>query len=658
MAHKKFPNMLSPIKIREKKFKNRVIASPITANRIVDHGYPTPEGIDAYETKSRGGFGVVTITESFVDKDYAARHEHGLNIYSKQMTTFHMESIMTLTEAIKAHGAIASIQLNHVGAINHPEMIKDYKNPIGPSSFIRDDGIQIDEMSFELMENVANNYAEAALNCKALGFDMVNIHGGHGWLLSQFLSPKINKRIDEYGGSMENRARFPIMVCNRIKELCGEDFLIEYRMSGSERIEGGMTIDDGIEFARIIKNHVDLIHVTSGVYYDHVGSKAFSSMFDEHGCNLDLAEAIKKNVDIPVVAVGGFNRPEQIENALVEGKCDFVALGRQQFADPEFVNKALMGLEDEIAPCLRCSCFNPLVPNPDSRPIPSLWSCAVNPKSNRELRWRLAPKPNVSRKVLVIGGGVSGMYGAITAAERGHNVVLVEKSDKLGGQLWFTDYDSHKESLKGFRDSLIAKIKRLKIDVKLNIECTPEYINSLNVDAVITAVGSTPVIPKIKGIEKAYYATKPYKDIDLVKDKKVIMIGGGAIGCETGYFYVDEYNSKMTILEIRDDILKDSNDSQRQALIPRMKNLNMDFKCLVKIKEIMENGVSFINSDRCDEFVECDTVLYACGSSANEKLVEEFSNTALWNRAAGDCNKARMVINATYEAFCAAMDII
>ena len=298
------------------------------------------------------------------------------------MTTFHMESVMTLTEAIKAHGAVASIQLNHVGAMNHPDTISSGRNPIGPSAFVREDGVQVEEMTVEMMEETAAQWAEVAWVAKSLGFQMVNLHGGHGWLLNQFISPRFNHRTDEFGGSMENRARFPIMVCKKIKEVCGDDFLIEYRMSGSERIEGGMTLEDGIEFAKIIQDYVDLIHVTSGVYQDHVNTKAFSSMFDKHGCNLDLAEAIKKNVHVPVVAVGGFNAPDQIEEAIASGKCDFVAMGRQQFADPEFVNKTLMGHEDQIAPCLRCSCFNPLASNPGERPIPCLLYTSPSPRDS------------------------------------------------------------------------------------------------------------------------------------------------------------------------------------------------------------------------------------------------------------------------------------
>ena len=658
MACTKYPHMFEPMTIKGVTFKNRVFCSPITTNRIVDHGYPTPEGIDVYETKSRGGFALVTVTESFIDHDRSWRHEHGLNLWENPMTTFHMESVMTLTEAIKAHGAVASIQLNHVGAMNHPDTISSGRNPIGPSAFVREDGVQVEEMTVEMMEETAAQWAEVAWVAKSLGFQMVNLHGGHGWLLNQFISPRFNHRTDEFGGSMENRARFPIMVCKKIKEVCGDDFLIEYRMSGSERIEGGMTLEDGIEFAKIIQDYVDLIHVTSGVYQDHVNTKAFSSMFDKHGCNLDLAEAIKKNVHVPVVAVGGFNAPDQIEEAIASGKCDFVAMGRQQFADPEFVNKTLMGHEDQIAPCLRCSCFNPLASNPGERPIPELWHCAVNPWGQRELRWRNAPKPKGKRRVLVIGGGVSGMYAALTAAERGHDVTLVEKENKLGGLLWFTEVDTDKESLLRYRDSLIARCKYNGVNILLNTEATREMIESMQPDAVICAVGSHPFVPPIKGVENASHALEAYKDISKLNGKKVVIIGGGAIGCESGYFFATECGAKVQILEMRDEMCKDSYPSQRQALLPRMDKAGMILDCSVTTQEITPNGVKFLDKDGKEQFAEADIVYYCCGNRSNDDVVKSLQGVCPWFVVTGDAVRARTVKQATYEGFCAAMDIL
>jgi thioredoxin reductase len=426
-------------------------------------------------------------------------------------------------------------------------------------------------------------------------------------------------------------------------------------MSGSERMEGGMTLEDGIEFAKIIQDYVDILHITSGVYHSHVETKAFSSMFDPHGCNLDLAEAIKKAVRIPVVAVGGFNAPEQIEEAIASGKCDFVAMGRQQFADPAFVNKTLQGRENEIAPCLRCSCFNPLASDPDKRPIPELWHCAVNPWSGRELRWRNAPRPTGKRRVMVIGGGPAGLYAAATAAERGHDVILVEACKKLGGLLWFTDADGHKESLRRFRDCLIARCTRLGVKFQLGTTATREYIGRMAPDAVICAVGSSPAKPNIPGIEHAHHALFCYDRPGDV-GKKVVMIGGGLIGCETGYWLADT-GHQVHVLELRDGLALDANDSHRRALLPRMEQ-TMSWDCGASVTEILPNGVKFLDKDGGEHFIEADTVLYAVGQRANTQQVDALRGVCDWFVPVGDCVRARQVKQATYEGFCAAMDIL
>lgn len=419
-----------------------------------------------------------------------------------------------------------------------------------------------------------------------------------------------------------------------------------------------MTLEDGIEFAKIIQDYVDIIHVTSGVYQDHVNTKAFSSMFDKHGCNLDLAEAIKKVVKVPVTAVGGFNSPEQIEEAIASGKCDFVAMGRQQFADPAFVNKTLMGHEDEIAPCLRCSCFNPLASDPDKRPIPELWHCAVNPWGQRELRWRNAPRPLASRNVVVVGGGVAGMYAAVTAQERGHKVTLIEKENKLGGLLWFTEVDTDKESLLRYRDSLIARCKRAGVNIMLGTEATRELLESMNPDAVICAVGSHPFVPGIPGVEHAKHALDAYTHIEDLKGKKVVIIGGGAIGCDPGYFFASECGAKVQILEMRDEMCKDSNMSQRMALLPRMDKAGMILNCSVNTKEITPNGVKYLDADGKEQFAEADIVYYCCGNRSNDDVVKSLEGVCPWFVTVGDALRARTVKQATYEGFCAAMDII
>lgn len=649
-----YPHLFSPLKVAGVTFKNRVFGSPITTNRIVENGYPTAEGIDFFETRARGGFAQVTISESFIDDEFSQRHGHGLNVYSPHMTTIHMESILTLTEAIKAHGAVPSIQLNHVGGVNHPDAIKGHLNPIGPSTFLRPDGIQVDAMDEAMMDRVADHFAEAALMCKRLGFQMVMLHGGHGWLLSQFISPLSNHRTDSYGGSLENRARFPMMVLDRVRQAVGPDFPIEFRISGDERTEGGMGLAETAEYCKLLESKVDLIHVTSGIYHSHVESKAFSSMFDKHGCNLDLAAAIKAAVSIPVVAVGGFNHPDQIEEAIASGKCDAVALGRQQFADPDFVSKASLGRADEINPCLRCSCFNPLGANPGERPVPPLWSCTVNPMASRELRWRNAPKPQGTRTVLVIGAGPGGLYAALTAAERGHDVTVWEKADQLGGTLWFTDTDAHKESLNRYKDSLILRCQRRGVKLVTGKEATAQAVKDFGADHTIIAVGAEAVTPRIPGIEHAHHTLWAYGHAEEL-GKRIVMVGGGLIGAESSLLFAEQ-GHEVTVLEALDDVAKEGNNSHRRALIPRMEKA-LTIITNATVKEIQPGAVTYVDASG-EHAVATDTVLYATGSRPLSGLADTLAEGVVNARKIGDCISARRVEQATYEGFCAAMDII
>ena len=651
----KYPHMFAPMTIKRTTFKNRVFAAPATGNMMTLDGAPTLEGIDTIETRARGGFAQLTLTETFADFEHAARHDHSIDLVRENMSTYHQSAIGNLTRAIKAHGCLASVQIQHVGGISHPDMSFDGSDPIGPSDMIRPDGVHVRGMTEEDIEHVSDNFAFAALRAKELGFDMVMIHCGHGWLLSQFLSPLSNKRTDRWGGSLENRARFTLLVLDKVRRACGEDFLIELRMSGDERMPGGMSLEDAKEFARLAQRHCDLIHVTSGIYHSPIETKWCSCMFEKHGCNLDLAAAIKSVVDIPVVAVGGFNDPQQIEDAIVSGKCDFVALGRQQYADPEFVNKTMRGVEDEISPCLRCSCFNPLPPDPDHRELDIHWSCAINPRFGNELRWKLAPQPVWSRKVLVIGGGVGGMQAAITAAERGHDVTLVEKSDRLGGVLWFADVDCHKEDLRRYRDSMIIRTRRAGVNILVNTEATPELIAEMEPDAVICAVGADPIIPPIPGVEHAMQALDAYRFPDRL-GQRIVIVGGGLVGCELGYHLACGGKS-VHIVEMQDDIAKDGKDSHRRGLIPRMREC-MTWDVNTRCREIRPDGVVTVDSEGGEHIIQADTVLYATGMRARQDLALRLRETSGWFRPVGDCVRARLIEDATREGFAAAMDIV
>ena len=655
--HPKYPHVFEPLTIKKTTFKNRIFASPVTTDRIVLNGCPTPEGINAYETRARGGFAQVTVTETFVDFDRGARHDHSLDIVNPNMSVYNQEALAVLTEAIKVHGAVASIQLNHIGAINHPDTIKDHKNPFGPSGYVREDGVTVDEMTEDDMSEVADNFANAVEAAKDFGFDMVMLHGGHGWLLGEYVSPLTNKRTDKYGGSLENRARFPLMVLDRIREKVGPDFLIEYRISGSERVPGGLELSECAEFCHMIEDRVDLIHVTSGMYHNHVVSKAFSSMFHPHGCNLDLSSEIKKHVSIPVVAVGGFNDPQQIEDAIAAGLCDAVAVGRQQFADPQFANKALSGREDEIAPCLRCSCFNPLASDPGKRSAMKPFECTVNPSSCRELRLQYAPRPTGSRKVVVVGGGPGGMYAAITAAERGHRVTLIEKEQVLGGMLWFTDVDCHKNDLRRFRDSLKVRLDRLGVEIILGVEATREMLEAMKPDAIICAVGAEPVVPGIPGLkEYAQHALSVYAEPEKV-GSHVVMIGGGLIGIECAMHLADTGHT-VTVVEMMDDYARDALPSHRQAIDLFLDPAKVDIHCGVACTEVRPDGISWREKDGTIVDMPADTVVYAIGMRSRKDVVEALRPGQIPFTPIGDCVKPAKVLDATKGGMFAAYDIL
>jgi 2,4-dienoyl-CoA reductase-like NADH-dependent reductase (Old Yellow Enzyme family)/thioredoxin reductase len=639
-----YPNLFKPITIRHVTFRNRIFSTP-NQTRFKDN-------VDmAYmETKARGGAAQVSVGETPITGKYVRQSSAYTFVLDDPKD---MRLLAETALAIRLHGAVPSIQLYHPGkyTVLHS---RDDLNPIGPMGFVRDDGVEVRAMDEALIEQMTESYGLAAAFVKRAGFPCCQVHGGHGWLLSQFLSPLTNHRKDRYGGSLENRARFPKAVVERIREKCGQDFIIEYRISGDELVEGGMRIDEVIEFIKMIETTIDLVHVSVGVHESpETVHRMFPHMsFTEHGCNVHLAAAMKKAVNIPVITLGGISDPAHAERILEEGKADIIGMARALLADPQLPNKARNGRSHDIIPCIRCNrCLHGVGYN-------DIIACSVNPQTGRELRWQAAPRPGASRKVLVIGGGPAGMEAAITAVERGHDVTLLEKSGSLGGLLKVSDYDPLKDDIKVFKDYMIHKTLSM-VNVRLNTQATKEFVEEIAPDVVIAAVGSSPLMPPIPGIteETVMTALDAYYDATKV-GQKVAIIGGGLVGCEVGLFLAED-GKDVTIVEMTHDIGDPVYWRHTIPLVMRMDaTSNLEYRTDQECTEITTAGIRVKDREESEDFIEANTVIIATGMVPNRTVIEALRDSVRNFFPIGDCVRPQNIMEAMQGGYYAALDII
>jgi 2,4-dienoyl-CoA reductase-like NADH-dependent reductase (Old Yellow Enzyme family) len=401
-------------------------------------------------------------------------------------------------------------------------------------------------MTEEIIERTIRKHAEAALFAKSCGFGMVTLHAAHGFLMHQFMSPTLNHRTDEYGGSFENRMRFPLEIVRAVRAAVGPSFPLELRISGSEVYEGGYGIDYGCRIAEAFDGLVDLIHVSAGSHEDaRVFTVTHPSMFLEDGVNVKYAAEVKKRVKISKVAtVGALSDPAMLEEIIASGKADVVEMARGLICDPDLPNKAREGREDEIVTCIRCfTCFSNLIRHGHI-------VCALNPEISDESERKFARTPAQKKKVLVAGGGIAGMEAALACAGRGHEVILCEKSPRLGGVLRCEEKVPFKKHLRRYLDRQAVKIALAGFDLRLNTEATPALAAELEPDAIIAAVGAEPLIPHIPGIgrENVFKAEELYIDPEKA-GKKVVILGGGLVGCELAV-YLGDLGKNVTILEM------------------------------------------------------------------------------------------------------------
>lgn len=640
--NRKFPSLFSPLKVGNVTLKNRIISAPMTFPILTSDGCLTPEAIAFYELRAKGGAAVVTVSELIVQ---ATGRYYPVQVLIDAPNA--KDSLAMAARAVKRHGSIPSMELSHGGK----HSLTNEENPIsyGPSDEFIDDIQTVQRMSRENIKEILYAYGRAAEMCKAAGFEMLLIHAGHGWLLQQFLSPSSNKRADEYGGSLENRARFAIEVIDRVRSVVGPGFPLEMRMSAEEYIEDGYTFDEAIAFSKLVQDKIDLIQVSTGA---HTGTfdRTHPSSFMERGTNVHYAEEMKKHVNIPVSTIGALNEPEMMEKIISSGKADAVVMARALLADPYLPQKALMGRDDEIVYCYRCyACMA-------ERMITGLRICALNPVIGSEYETNFIKNTARPKKVLVAGGGPGGMQAATTAAELGHHVILCEKTEKLGGALNAIKGAPFKEDLYRFISTKALLMEKAGVDVRKNTDVTPELVGQLNPDVLIIAVGSEPIVPPLPGIDgNNVVIANDLPDKYEKVGQKVAVLGGGLVGCETALHLAHD-GKEVTVVEMMDEVCPDANPRYRPLL---MDQLEKHVTCRTGMYglRITNEGIICDDKDGNETLFKADTVICAVGQKPLRAVTEGLRDCAPEVIEIGDCVKAGNVTEAVFRGYWAGVDI-
>ncbi|HEX77630.1 MAG TPA: FAD-dependent oxidoreductase [Dehalococcoidia bacterium] len=633
--------LFKPFRLGSLELKNRIVMPPIGTRLANEQGAVTQRLIDFLEERAKGGVGLIIIEAAAVDGLLGRTAPTGLCLDHDK----YIAELNELVEAIHAWGARVAIQLFHAGRETRLPSLEG-RQPVAPSPIACASlGIAPRQLSIPEIETLAQKFAEAARRARDAGCDAVEMHGAHGYLIGQFLSPYSNRRTDRYGGDLEGRMRFATEILVQTRSKVGAKFPVLLRITAQEYIEGGLGLEDSQAIAqRAEAAGYDAIHVSAGIYESM--ARIFPPQALPPGCHVENAAAIKKAVRLPVIAVGRINDPLTAEDILKEGKADLVAMGRALIADPELPRKAAQGRFDEIRRCIACNyCVERIFSFKHIR-------CAVNPAAGRERGF--CPTPAAQKKrVLIVGGGPAGMEAARVARLRGHEVSLVEKTHQLGGQLHLAANAPHKGEMRSLIHYLSGQIQSLGVDIRLGQEATAESIARFKPDAVVVATGASPLLPPIPGIEKGHPITAwEVRAGKAVTGTEVVILGGGMVGCETAELLAEQ-GKKVRIIEMLPAIASDIEPISRGLLLERMARLGIEALTNVKVEEIAEDGVWVAGPDRRRHFLPAQAIVLALGSTANDGLRKSLPGPEVY--AIGDCVEPRKLPQAMEEGWSIAL---
>ncbi len=651
---KDYPNIFKPITVNRTVFKNRVVMTPMGTNYGEPDGQMSYQHINYYRLRAKGGTGLIIVENANVDFPTGSNGTSQIRIDHDSF----MPRLYKLTDTIHDEGGMVAIQINHAGA--SASSARTGVQPVSSSNIpSKDGGEEPRPLTKEEMEVIVKKYGEAAKRAVTAGFDAVEVHCGHSYLISQFLSPIYNKRTDEFGGSLENRARFGRMVLEEVRKQVGPFTPILCRISADEMLPGGNTLEDCLEYLQYFDEFVDVYNVSAGLNQSlqyQIDSNCYAD-----GWRSYMAKAVKEKYGKPVITMGNIRSPKVANEILERGDADFIGIGRGLIADPDWVNKAEFGCEDDIRKCISCNigCAGNRIGN--NRPI----RCTVNPAVLEGEEYRKL-KVNKACNVVVIGGGTTGMEAACTAAEVGCSVFLIEKTDHLGGLAVEISKFPDKSRLRDFPDYLERRMAKLhNLHTFLSTEATPEFVKSLNPDVIVNATGSLPLILPIPGLkENVNKEGGKVKTVLGVIDnlpnypedmtgKKAVIVGGGAVGLDVVEYFAPK-GADTSVIEMMPAIGAGLDPITKVSIADMMKKYDVHQRPSTALQEVKPDCFVVKNPDGEIEEVPFDYGCICMGLKSNnpvlDMLNEEFGEEgSIEIMNIGDSKRQRRIIDGTEE---------
>ena len=662
-----YPLTFSPITIRGIEFKNRLVMTPSSPALTDFDGFMTRECVDFFRPIARGGVGVITIGNALVDYDVGHDEERQLRLDTD-------ETILPLskfTDMCRQFGCEPAVELNHTG--NDANCEKTGRPPLAPSPGYSDfelaraaaqgrEPVMTEAMTHEQVKDAVRKYIDAAVRCRQAGVRRVIVHGGHANLIGQFSSPYFNRRTDEYGGSLENRARFAREILDGVRERCGEDFVIVFRVSADEMLEGGMHLEETKTYVQMLQDRIDVLNVSAGVRgkFDcmHYWVNPYAS---PHMANVKYAKVFRDLLpdSVKVSAVAGIMNIDNAERILAEGCADIVCMTRPFMADPEMPRKYALGKPETVRPCLRCGhCSDRLVAKRSTE-------CAVNPVLGRGVEFPagIVPRAETRKRVAVVGGGPAGLQAAYTLCRRGHDVTLYEASSRLGGNLHnAVGVQPLKQDLKNYLDFIIRRAEASDMDIRLNTPATAELLERENYDGLIIACGAVPAVPPVPGIGLPHVHWAPEADLGTAEVRgSVVIVGAGSVAMECAYGLVQK-GIVPTLVAMEKDLsaarggLNGGLGASFTLIMKALNDAGVEFRLAHTLTEIRESSVLCRHDGETVE-IPADTVLLASGMRARRDVVDALRRcapaTEVW--VVGDAGGPANVANAVHTGFDAAV---